>query len=51
MLLFRFGNAINLGNDIDKSGEGEDWRFDAKKISANYMRIQASSSMPFPSPQ
>lgn len=42
---------INSGNGVDKSGGGEDWRFDAKKISANYMRIQASSSMPFPSPQ
>ncbi|KAK4351813.1 hypothetical protein RND71_027331 [Anisodus tanguticus] len=36
------------GNGVDK---GDDWRFDAKKISANYMRIQASSAMPFASPQ
>lgn len=36
------------GNGVDK---GDDWRFDSKKISVNYMRIQASSAMPFASPQ
>lgn len=42
------GASGGSGNGVDKS---DDWRFDAKKTSANYMRIQASSAMPFPSPQ
>ncbi|XP_055836261.1 protein EARLY STARVATION 1, chloroplastic [Solanum dulcamara] len=36
------------GNGVDK---GDDFRLDSKKISTNYMRIQASSAMPFASPQ
>ncbi|KAL3372329.1 hypothetical protein AABB24_008738 [Solanum stoloniferum] len=36
------------GNGVDK---GDDGRLDSKKITANYMRTQASSPMPFASPQ
>ncbi|CAN4094069.1 unnamed protein product [Withania somnifera] len=42
------GSSGDSGNGVDKS---DDWRFDAKNINANYMRIQASSTMPFASHQ